>query len=298
MQKVLQQRRLFESEQLASSTGDMSKLLLEESEIQRMRKYQAIVNSSIHPDTQKPVPWAMRMCAFLPTNLPIIFGMLMTTPTPASTAFWQWLNQTYNAGMNYGNRNASSKQTINDLLFGYSAAVVSSITISMGLRRMSANFTKNLTGGSVVLASSIINYLAVASAGFVNSYCMRIGEMNQGIKIYDEEGECMGVSKLSAKKAVLQTAFSRTILPLPIFGLPGVSMFLIDKMGMLPKSKLYRTALEIGVLTFSLWIALPLSVSLFPQKGEVNASEIESEFKDIRNGKGQVVTKFYYNKGL
>jgi hypothetical protein len=73
----------------------------------------------------------------------------------------------------------------------------------MGLRRMSANFTKNLTGGSVVLASSIINYLAVASAGFVNSYCMRIGEMNQGIKIYDEEGECMGVSKLSAKKAVL-----------------------------------------------------------------------------------------------
>jgi hypothetical protein len=75
-------------------------------------------------------------------------------------------------------------------------------------------------------------------------------------------------------------------------------MFLIDKMGMLPKSKLYRTALEIGVLTFSLWIALPLSVSLFPQKGEVNASEIESEFKDIRNGKGQVVTKFYYNKGL
>ena len=68
-----------------------------------------IVDASIHPDTGKPVPWAMRMCAFVPTNLPIIFGMLMSAPTPANTIFFQWLNQTYNAGMNYGNRNASSK---------------------------------------------------------------------------------------------------------------------------------------------------------------------------------------------
>jgi hypothetical protein len=28
------------------------------------------------------------MCAFVPTNLPIIFGMLMSAPTPMNTAFW------------------------------------------------------------------------------------------------------------------------------------------------------------------------------------------------------------------
>lgn len=54
---------------------------------------------------------------------------------------------------------------------------------------MSASFTKTLHGGSAVLANSIISYIAVASAGFLNSYCMRMGEMNRGIKIYDEEGE-------------------------------------------------------------------------------------------------------------
>lgn len=54
-----------------------------------------------------------------------------------------------------------------------------------------------------VLATSIISYLAVASAGFLNTYCMRMGEMNRGIKIYDEEGECMGISKECARKAVL-----------------------------------------------------------------------------------------------
>ena len=99
--------------------------------------------------------------------------------------------------------------------------------------------------------------------------------METGIKGYDEDGECMGVSKASARKAVIQTAFSRMILPLPIFLIPGISMFLIDKMGMLPKAKLPKTALEIGVLIFSLWIALPLSVSLFPSKGEVSALEME-----------------------
>ena len=56
--------------------------MLPQSEIQSLLKKKTIVDSSIHPDTGKPVPWVMRMCAFVPTNLPIIFGMLMTKQTP------------------------------------------------------------------------------------------------------------------------------------------------------------------------------------------------------------------------
>jgi hypothetical protein len=126
------------------------------------------------------------MCAFVPTNMPIIFGMLMTPPTPLNMAFWQWINQTYNAGMNFGNRNASSQQTTKDIMFGYSAAVTSSITISLGLKRLSKGLTQNLHGGLQVLATSIITYFAVATAGFLNTYCMRMGEMSRGIKVYDE----------------------------------------------------------------------------------------------------------------
>jgi hypothetical protein len=82
--------------------------MLSETRIQELRKYQRIVDTSIHPDTKEVIPWAMRMSAFIPTNVPIIFGILMTAPTPFNTALWQWVNQTYNAGLNYGNRNASS----------------------------------------------------------------------------------------------------------------------------------------------------------------------------------------------
>jgi hypothetical protein len=77
-------------EKEAKSVG--KQVMLSETEINKLRKYQTITNASIHPDTGKPVPWVMRMCAFVPTNLPIIFGMLMTSPTPLNTVFWQWIN--------------------------------------------------------------------------------------------------------------------------------------------------------------------------------------------------------------
>jgi len=224
--------------------------------------------------------------------------MLMSAPTPFNTVFYQWLNQTYNAGMNYGNRNASSQQTTGDILFGYSAAVTSSISISLMLRKFSAGITKNMKGGTLVLANSIINYIAVASAGFLNSYCMRMGEMSRGIKIQDEFGEEMGISKKCAEKAVLQTSLSRMILSAPTFIIPGVSMFVLDSLGLIPKSKGPRTVLELVVISGALYLALPVSVSLFPPRGEINANEIEPEFAQRTNSKGQLIQRYYYNKGL
>ena len=105
MAKTLDEQR--EKERVASLSG--KQVMLSEGEIKYLRKQKRICDASIHPDTGLPVPWVMRMSAFVPTNVPIIFGMLLSTPTPLNTAMWQWINQTYNAGMNYGNRNASSQ---------------------------------------------------------------------------------------------------------------------------------------------------------------------------------------------
>jgi hypothetical protein len=146
-----------------------------------------------------------------------------------------------------------------------------------------------MKGGSLVLANSIINYVAVASAGFLNSYCMRMGEMSRGIKIQDENGEEMGISKKCAEVAVLQTSLSRMILSAPTFIIPGVSMFFLDKMGLIPKSRAPRTVLELVVIACALYLALPLSVSLFPPRGEINANEIEPEYHQRANSKGQLI---------
>lgn len=86
-------------------------------------------------------------------------------------------------------------------------AVTSSITVSLGLRKMLGGMTKTMTGASLVMFNCAIAYFGVAVAGYLNSYCMRMGEMEKGIIVYDEEtGEEMGISKVAARKAVLDTA--------------------------------------------------------------------------------------------
>ena len=85
--------------------------LLTEQEYKEFRHKKLVLNGSTSPDTGEIIPWAMRTSAFVPTNIPIITGMLISPPGQFWTIFWQWLNQTYNAGLNYGNRNASSTQT-------------------------------------------------------------------------------------------------------------------------------------------------------------------------------------------
>ena len=85
--------------------------MLSEAEIKSLRIAETCVLTSIHPDTGKIISWPMRLSSFVPINMPIAFGMIITAPTPFNTILWQWINQTYNAALNYGNRNASSNYT-------------------------------------------------------------------------------------------------------------------------------------------------------------------------------------------
>ena len=47
------------------------------------------------------------MAGYVPFNTPIIAGLLMKNPSMPQVLFWQWLNQTHNACVNYANRNAT-----------------------------------------------------------------------------------------------------------------------------------------------------------------------------------------------
>ena len=131
------------------------------------------MSTAIHPDTGKFIPWVMRLSSFLPVNLPISFGMIITAPTPFNTVFWQWMNQTYNALLNYGNRNASSSYTTSDIMKSYSYACVASISVALGIRKMLEKRTKGLTGAKLIIFNSISTFFACSTAGFLNAYCMR-----------------------------------------------------------------------------------------------------------------------------
>jgi sideroflexin-5 len=120
----------------------------------------------------------MRLNGFVVFNCPILLICLFTrNQTPVFNAGMQWVNQTYNAGMNYGNRNASSTYTTSDLMRGYSGAVVTSMAIALISRTMLAGRLNSLSGARLIMANATLNYFAAAFAGAGNLILMRFKEL-------------------------------------------------------------------------------------------------------------------------
>ena len=115
----------------------------------------------------------------------------------------QWVNQTYNAGMNYGNRNASSKYTNADLFRGYAGAVAVSVSIALFTRTIFAKQLRSMKGAKLTVFNAFLNYVAGASAGASNLVLMRYKELEQGITVHNEKGDKeYGKSKAAGKKAI------------------------------------------------------------------------------------------------
>lgn len=147
---------------------------------------QSIVKSSVLDNGEK-IPRIMRMSSYVPINIPISFGMLISAPTIPNTIFWQWFNQSINAGVTYGNRNTSSNYTNQDLIYGYTAAIASSLSVAVLLRKSLANMTSTLSGSRLILMNSFVNLMANCAANFLNTYCMRRTEKEKGIEVFADE---------------------------------------------------------------------------------------------------------------
>ena len=93
-----------------------------------------VCGAAVHPDTNKPLPWIMRISSFMPMNVPLNVGFILMPPTLVNTIGVHVANQSYNATMNYGNANASSPYTSEDITKGALAAVGSSVAVALTIR--------------------------------------------------------------------------------------------------------------------------------------------------------------------
>ncbi len=146
-----------------------------------------MTSTAIHPDSDDLIPWVFRLSSFVPVNLPLEFGMIIAAPTPFNTIFWQLINQTYNACFNYYNRNATSTYSYNDIFKSYGIACFSSISVSLGIRRLLKARTAAATGGSYYLMNAFSSFVACGSADFLNVWCMRNTEIKKGIDVINPE---------------------------------------------------------------------------------------------------------------
>ncbi|KAI0214459.1 Sideroflexin-5, partial [Lamellibrachia satsuma] len=253
---------------------------------------QKIKQAIIHPDTGEKILMPFRMSGFVPFGSPVVVGLLLPNPTLKSTIFWQWLNQSHNACVNYSNRNASKETPMSRFIMGYVGAVTSAIVIAVGLGVLIKRANK-LSPGMKLLIQKFVPFPAVATASTCNVVLMRNSELSEGIDVFDKKNNSVGTSKVAAKKALIETAITRMVLPAPILIIPPVIMTMIEKTSLLKRRPKLHLPFNALVSTLSFGLALPIAIALFPQISHVETAKVEPEIQ--ANTKDEVL---FYNKGL
>ncbi|CAF0844511.1 unnamed protein product [Brachionus calyciflorus] len=252
---------------------------------------QKIKQAILHPDTGQKIFMPFRMSGYVPFNSPILAGLLIPNPTMAQTIFWQWLNQSHNACVNYANRNASKPTKLSTFLQGYTGAVTAAISISVGL----SVFIKRaaLAPATKAMIQRFVPLPAVMTASTLNVILMRKHECNEGIDVLNKNGEVIGTSKIAAKKALTEMAISRAALPIPLLTIPPIVMTMLEKTALLKKNPRLHMPFNILICSITFFYALPATIAIFPQMSEVKTKDLEKEIQERTN---EDVVR--YNKGL
>jgi hypothetical protein len=141
----------------------------------------------------------------VPGNMTITGCMMTFYKSTPSVIFWQFANQSFNAIVNYTNRNASAGVTNEQLGTAFAAATTASVVTALAFNRAIAS-SPTLSSGIV---GRLVPLIAVSAANCVNIPLMRQQELIKGITVATEDGKELGQSPNAAKAAILQVIPSR-----------------------------------------------------------------------------------------
>jgi tricarboxylate carrier len=254
-------------------------------------KAKYLYDSAFHPDSGEKMILIGRMSAQVPMNMTIT-GCMMTfyRSTPA-VIFWQWANQSFNAIVNYTNRNANSPITTNQLLTSYCLATSGALVTALGLNRMVKNPSS--------LIGKLVPLCAVAAANCINIPLMRMQELKLGVPVANQDGtEIYGNSVTAAAEGIGLVTFSRIAMACPGMVLTPVLMTILEKRGFLKRFKWANTPIQILFCGFCLTFATPLCCAIFSQKASISVNSLESALKEEVLKKDPTAKYVYYNKGL
>lgn len=257
-------------------------------------------DSAIHPDTGEIIPRPFRMAGYVPFNGPVCVAMMVSTTTPA-LLFWNWVNQSQNALVNYFNRNASSPTSNETLIKSYATAVSCALAVAFGVSQLIQRRFDPAT------AKKFLKFVALPAsmiASSANAYIMRSPEIEAGVTVYHEDMRTEVApasaaelrSHVAARKAVMETVYSRILLQIPTFFFPPMFMMIPPIAALAARSAVANITLNTFVTLVGFGLGLPAAVAVFPQIGSLDVNELEPELQAAAKAKG--LSHVYYNKGL
>lgn len=237
-----------------------------------------------------------RMSFQVPGGMAITGAMLQFYKTVPAVVFWQFVNQSFNALVNYTNRNANSPITTTQMGIAYVSATTSALVASLG----SKSFLEKRASPFFL---RYVPFIAVAAANAVNIPLMRQNELIHGINVEDENEKIVGKSRIASGFGITQVVLSRICMAAPGMLLMPVIMERLEKRQWFRRLHILHAPFQVMMVGCFLVFMVPTACGLFPQRAAISTSTIkrfEPELYEEMKGntKGKVPDVVYFNKGL
>ncbi|KAJ1525684.1 hypothetical protein ONE63_008899 [Megalurothrips usitatus] len=255
-----------------------------------------LYESAFHPDTGDLQNLFGRMSFQVPGGMAVTGAMLTFYRTSAAVMFWQWVNQSFNALVNYTNRNAKSPLTTAQLGVAYVSATASACLVAVQFK----GFLEKRAGS---LMKRYVPFVAVAAANCVNIPLMRQNEILDGNDVFDENGNRLGQSKAAAVVGISQVIFSRIVMCAPGMTILPLIMERLEKRPAFKRATWFHAPFQTVAVGCFLLFMVPFACAIFPQRASLSIETIkkyepEEYVKMVKESKGKLPERVYFNKGL
>ncbi|NWQ72772.1 SFXN2 protein, partial [Columbina picui] len=275
-----------------------------------------LYDSAFHPDSGEKMNFIGRMSFQVPGGMALTGCMLQFYRTVPAVVFWQWVNQSFNAIVNYTNRNAASPISLRQIGVAYVTATSTALATAVGLNL----YTKVCQEGNGWVAACIppptlmaacllqrappllarwVPFAAVAAANCVNIPMMRQQEIINGVTVTDKDNNELGRSRRAAVKGIAQVVVSRITMAAPGMIILPIIMEQLEKFAFMQRIRVLHMPLQTLLCGGFLLFMVPAACALFPQRCSLALADLEPELRDSIMAKHRdKVPYVYFNKGL